>query len=190
MNWRFLRKLQNIQTCVLVLLSQKPSDDMSYSSYHLPQIFLDLSAGASIRRRLGLACAHVVTILLRARLPQYSVQSARSFPFRHHAKTSCPSKCRATLAARLLPERAISYWSYRTSDSGNRLPVQDSVQSRRGMLPSVQVHYQVSLPHYKDDLFLKKAVERYEHHFCLTRLYPVVFVVPCYDFGTPTNVIH
>ena len=62
--------------------------------------------------------------------------------------------------------------------------VQDSVQSRRGISCSHQfkLYYQVSLPPYKDDLFLKKAVERYEHYLCLTRLHPVVFMVPCYDF--------
>ena len=45
-------------------------------------------------------------------------------------------------------------------------------------------YYQVSLPHYSDDLFLKSAVERYEHHLLLKRLHPDVFhgsMVPCYD---------
>ena len=42
--------------------------------------------------------------------------------------------------------------------------------------------YQVSLPHYSDDLFLKSAVERYEHHLQLKKLNPEVFMVPCYDF--------
>ena len=42
-------------------------------------------------------------------------------------------------------------------------------------------YYQVSLPHYKDDLFLKKAVERYEHHLRLKSAHPDVFMVPCYD---------
>ena len=41
--------------------------------------------------------------------------------------------------------------------------------------------YQVSLPHYRDELFLKKAVERYEHHLQLKWLHPKVFMVPCYD---------
>ena len=43
-------------------------------------------------------------------------------------------------------------------------------------------YYQVSLPHYSDDMFLKDAVERYEHHVQLKRLHPDVFMVPCYDF--------
>lgn len=43
-------------------------------------------------------------------------------------------------------------------------------------------YYQVSLPHYSDDLFLKSAVNRYEHHLQLKRLHPEVFMVPCYDF--------
>ena len=42
--------------------------------------------------------------------------------------------------------------------------------------------YQVSLPHYRDDLFLKRAVERYGHHVRLVRFHPDVFMVPCYDF--------
>ena len=43
-------------------------------------------------------------------------------------------------------------------------------------------YYQVSLPHYSDDLFLKSAAERYEHHLHLTRLlHPDVSMVPCYD---------
>lgn len=43
-------------------------------------------------------------------------------------------------------------------------------------------YYQVSLPHYKDDKFLEKAVERYEHHLQLKKQNPQVFAVPCYDF--------
>ena len=42
-------------------------------------------------------------------------------------------------------------------------------------------YYQVSLPHFTDDLFLKSAVERYEHHLRLKRLHPEVSMVPCYD---------
>ena len=41
--------------------------------------------------------------------------------------------------------------------------------------------YQVSLPHYKDELFLKMAVERYVHHLGLMRLHRDEFMVPCYD---------
>ena len=41
--------------------------------------------------------------------------------------------------------------------------------------------YQVSLPHYKDDLFLKKAVERYENHLRIKRSHPDVVMVPSYD---------
>ena len=43
-------------------------------------------------------------------------------------------------------------------------------------------YYQVSLPHYSDDLFLQRAVERYRHHLQLKKLHPEVFMVPCYDF--------
>lgn len=43
-------------------------------------------------------------------------------------------------------------------------------------------YYQVSLPHYRDDFFLRGAVKRYEHHLLLKRLHPDVFMVPCYDF--------
>ena len=43
-------------------------------------------------------------------------------------------------------------------------------------------YYQVSLPHYRDDLFLEEAVERYGYHLRLKRLHPDVFMVPCYDF--------
>ena len=43
-------------------------------------------------------------------------------------------------------------------------------------------YYQVSLPHYRDDLFLEEAVERYDYHLRLKRLHPDVFMVPCYDF--------
>ena len=44
-------------------------------------------------------------------------------------------------------------------------------------------YYQVSLPHYKDDLFLKKAVEHYEHHLRLSRYHPDTFMVPSYDIN-------
>ena len=42
-------------------------------------------------------------------------------------------------------------------------------------------YYQVSLPHYNDDKFLRKAVERYGYHLQLTKQHPEVFMVPCYD---------
>ncbi|XP_078366083.1 uncharacterized protein LOC144650309 [Oculina patagonica] len=42
-------------------------------------------------------------------------------------------------------------------------------------------YYQVSLPHYYDEEFLKKAVERYEYHLQLIKQHPEVFMVPCYD---------
>lgn len=43
-------------------------------------------------------------------------------------------------------------------------------------------YYQASLPHFRDNKFLQKAVERYEHHLQLKKRNPQVFVVPCYDF--------
>lgn len=41
--------------------------------------------------------------------------------------------------------------------------------------------YQVSLPHYTDRLFLKRAVERYQKMLYLKLQNPRVFLVPCYD---------
>ena len=41
--------------------------------------------------------------------------------------------------------------------------------------------YQVSLPHYNDETFLRAAVERYEQHLRLKKQHPEVFMVPCYD---------
>ena len=41
--------------------------------------------------------------------------------------------------------------------------------------------YQVSLPRYDDEKFLKKAVGRYEHHLQLSTQNLEVFMVPCYD---------
>ena len=43
-------------------------------------------------------------------------------------------------------------------------------------------YYQVSLPHYGDKKFLKKALERYKQHLVLKQQNPDLFVVPCYDF--------
>lgn len=42
-------------------------------------------------------------------------------------------------------------------------------------------YYQVSLPHYDDDMFLKESVKRYKDHLQLTKQNPEVFMVPCYD---------
>jgi hypothetical protein len=41
-------------------------------------------------------------------------------------------------------------------------------------------YYQVSLPHFKSDLFLQKGLERYKKFLYLTKLNPKMFVVPCY----------
>jgi len=43
-------------------------------------------------------------------------------------------------------------------------------------------YFNVSLPHYKDVLFLKLAVDRYKHHLYLKKINPALFAVPCYDF--------
>ena len=43
-------------------------------------------------------------------------------------------------------------------------------------------YYQVSLPHYGNEKFLKNAVERYKHHLLLKQKHPEDFFVPCYDF--------
>ena len=42
-------------------------------------------------------------------------------------------------------------------------------------------NYQVSLPHYADRLYLKKATERYQKMLFLKQKNPGVFLVPCYD---------
>ena len=43
-------------------------------------------------------------------------------------------------------------------------------------------YYQVSLPHYKDDKFLAKAVTRYKKYLFLKKHNMGLFLVPCYDF--------
>jgi len=43
-------------------------------------------------------------------------------------------------------------------------------------------YYQVSLPHYGDKKFLKRALERYKQHLVLKQQNPDLFFVPCYDF--------
>ena len=43
-------------------------------------------------------------------------------------------------------------------------------------------YYQVSLPHYGDKAFLKRALERYKQHLVLKQQNPDLFFVPCYDF--------
>lgn len=42
-------------------------------------------------------------------------------------------------------------------------------------------YYQVSLPHYQDDKFLKNAVERYKQFVSLKKLHPSETLVPMYD---------
>merc|ERR1719295_574880 len=42
-------------------------------------------------------------------------------------------------------------------------------------------YYQVSLPHYRDSLFLASGVRRYKQYLELKRRHPSVFLVPCYD---------
>lgn len=41
--------------------------------------------------------------------------------------------------------------------------------------------YQVSLPHFRDDNFLKTGYERYQKYLFLKRQNPGTFLVPCYD---------
>ena len=43
-------------------------------------------------------------------------------------------------------------------------------------------YYQVSLPHYGDKKFLKRALKRYKQHLVLKQKNPDLFFVPCYDF--------
>ena len=43
-------------------------------------------------------------------------------------------------------------------------------------------YYQISLPHYGDKKFLKRALERYKQHLVLKQRNPDIFLVPCYDF--------
>lgn len=40
---------------------------------------------------------------------------------------------------------------------------------------------QVSLPHFRDSLFLADAVRRYKQYLLLKRRHPDNFLVPCYD---------
>ena len=42
-------------------------------------------------------------------------------------------------------------------------------------------YYQVSLPHYGDRKFLKKALERYKQHLRFAQSHPGTFLVPCFD---------
>ncbi|XP_061192853.1 uncharacterized protein LOC133201068 [Saccostrea echinata] len=42
-------------------------------------------------------------------------------------------------------------------------------------------YYNIHLPHYKDDLFLRDAFVRYKFYLNLKRKYPREFLVPCYD---------
>lgn len=42
-------------------------------------------------------------------------------------------------------------------------------------------YYQVSLPHYRDEKFLGKCLERYKKFLFLKRKHPDTFLVPCYD---------
>lgn len=42
-------------------------------------------------------------------------------------------------------------------------------------------YYNVSLPHYRDDRFLKNALERYKKYLLLTKNNQKSFLVPCYD---------
>lgn len=48
--------------------------------------------------------------------------------------------------------------------------------SRQGVF-----YYQVSLPHFKDDKFLKNALKRYKQFLYLKTQLPKEFLVPCYD---------
>ena len=41
-------------------------------------------------------------------------------------------------------------------------------------------YYQVSLPHFKNDEFLKKGIERYQKFMFLKLNNPRLFIVPCY----------
>ena len=43
-------------------------------------------------------------------------------------------------------------------------------------------NYQVSLPHYGDEKFLRDALERYKQHLRFKQQHPNTFLVPCYDF--------
>ena len=65
---------------------------------------------------------------------------------------------------------------------GHRPPVA-VVESAMIMFPICAIiSSQVSLPHYRKQAFLEKAVERYKKFLKLKRDYPNRFFVPCYDF--------
>ena len=42
-------------------------------------------------------------------------------------------------------------------------------------------NYQVSLPHYGDERFLREALERYKQHLKFVQQHPNKFLVPCFD---------
>ncbi|ELT88483.1 hypothetical protein CAPTEDRAFT_202493 [Capitella teleta] len=68
------------------------------------------------------------------------------------------------------PPRCMEY----TSKCSYQL--QDAIDRQR------MFYYQVSLPHYRDSVFLKKALSRYKKYLALKRRNPDEFLVPCYDF--------
>ena len=59
---------------------------------------------------------------------------------------------------------------------------QISYDLRSAAFRQSKFYYNVSLPHYKDPIFLEAAYERYKHHLHLKKTIPHLFAVPCYDF--------
>lgn len=68
------------------------------------------------------------------------------------------------------------------NDCNNSSYIQKSSYDLRSAISRQKVFfYQVSLPHYTDDVFLENALERYIKFLYLKLLNPSKFFVPCYD---------
>ena len=71
-----------------------------------------------------------------------------------------------------------------TAPVGNEMPHVSRIQYDIVAACSRQrvFNYQVSLPHYGDQRFLRDALERYKQHLRFKQQHPNTFLVPCYDF--------
>ena len=71
-----------------------------------------------------------------------------------------------------------------TAPLGNRMPHVSRIQYDIVAACSRQrvFNYQVSLPHYGDETFLRDALERYKQHLWIKQKHLNSFLVPCYDF--------
>ena len=71
-----------------------------------------------------------------------------------------------------------------TAPIGNEMPRVSRIQYDIVAACSRQrvFNYQVFLPHYGDETFLRDALERYKQHLRFKQQHPNTFLVPCYDF--------